>query len=173
MGVKLASYVAAIVFSAFCADAAFAAWNTSVEDDLFADGKKAVMIGFISADQALHFKCSPDEEVSFSFLEAGDWDNGSEAVSVDLVIKVDENEKMGFKANFYQHNSRYIGIGAEGGERMIILVEQIKNARKQILVGIRIPSIDKKWSTTVSVAGSTRAAASFQKACALNMNLTN
>ncbi|EEA1793781.1 hypothetical protein NFS79_004575 [Salmonella enterica] len=147
---------------------AFADWGTRVEDDAFSDGHTAMMFGAEIAMRGIAFDCSNDT-LSVSYIEQADTKDVVDGIPADLVLKVDKNPSVKLKAQTVARNSDYLGVKADNADELKVLLAQLKQAKRQVLVGVRFPDADKKMSFTLNTVGSTTAVNKFIKACNIDL----
>lgn len=156
---------AAAALGILSTSAAIADWHTEVEEDLFSDGKKATMVGMMDASHFLFIRCTNQSDLEIAFIEKGEWEEGMSLVPLELVVRVDENDRHTSKGAFYKHNADFYGLRFESLEDKWLLVKQIAEARRQIQIGVLIRVSDQKWSGSMSASGSTKSARRLMEAC--------
>ncbi|EHM48877.1 hypothetical protein [Hafnia alvei] len=147
---------------------AFAEWATKVEDDAFSDSHTAMMFGAETELNGVAFDCSSDG-ISVSYIEQADTKKVTAGLPVDLVFKVDDNSPIKFKAQTAIRNNNYFGITADTPDELKILLAQLKQAKRRVLVGIKSSLNDQKMSFELSSIGSTTAVNKFIKACNIEL----
>lgn len=86
-----------------------------------------------------------------------------------LVLKVDSGETLRLDAEAYQHNEKYGGFKARLDDTQKAgLLKSMAAAKKKILVGLSVESLDSKHSLDLAPNGSTKAASQFMKACEIS-----
>lgn len=150
---------------------AFADWATKVEDDAFSDSHNAMMFGAESEMNGIAFDCSKDE-LSVSYVEQADTKKVTPGVPVDMVFKVDDNSAIRLKAHTTIRNNNYFGITTDTSDELKILLAQLKQSKRRLLVGIKSSLNDQKMSFELSAAGSTVAVNKFTKACGIELPAT-
>ncbi|MDQ0316814.1 hypothetical protein [Amorphus orientalis] len=151
------------------AGGASAQWATDVKDDLFSDGKTATMIGSAGPNYGIYVSCSSEEaDVSFAYIEKSSWESGLEAVPAKLAIQVDGGQKHFLNGYFYQHNNDFIGVKSDQSELIRGILRDIRDAQRQIVVGVRVELFDTTATVDFSVAGSTKATSKLFDSCNLS-----
>jgi hypothetical protein len=155
----------------FVSASAFADWATKVEDDAFSDSHNAMMFGAETEMNGVAFDCSK-EELSVSYIEQGDTKKVTPGMPVDMVFKVDENSAIKLKAHTTIRNNNYFGITADSSDELKLLLAQLKQSKRRLLVGIKSSLNDQKMSFELSATGSTVAVNKFTKACNIELPAT-
>lgn len=149
----------------------FADWATKVEDDAFSDSHTAMMFGAETELNGVAFDCS-NEELSVSYVEQGDTKKVTPGMPVDMVFKVDDNSAIKLKAHTTVRNNNYLGITSDAADELKILLAQLKQSKRRLLVGIKSSLNDQKMSFELSSSGSTLAVDKFIKACDIELTAT-
>ncbi|MFH3346653.1 hypothetical protein [Klebsiella aerogenes] len=158
--------IAAALLTSFTAQAQ---WLTTVDDDLFSGGKKAMMIGSLSSsDSALIFDCTKTK-ISVAYVETDKSTESLPTMSMDLIVKVDGNPINKFKASLARRNAQAIEIKSDDTEMITTLLKQLQNAKSKVLVGVQTPDGGNQSSFSGNASGSTVAANSFVKACEISL----
>lgn len=147
---------------------AFAEWDTKVEDDAFSDGHTATMMGAESLLNGVAFDCSSDS-LSVSYIEQADSKKVTENIPVDMLFRVDGNEPVKFNGHTVVRNNNYYGIVGNDVDAIKVLLAQLRQAKRRILVGIKSQENDKKMSFSLNASGSTTAVNKFIKACNIDL----
>ncbi|MGE9763917.1 hypothetical protein [Pseudomonas sp. PDM20] len=146
--------------------AASAGWLTSTQDDIFSGGQKAMLIGEMDPFHALVFDCD-SERLGMALIEKSKWQEGMERASYQLLVKVGQGTIHDFAAKGSQRNEEYVQIATSEREPLLLLLDEIRNAKGRIQVGLQNTDTDSKWSGIASSAGSTRETDRFLQACKL------
>ncbi|WP_313288368.1 hypothetical protein [Stutzerimonas nitrititolerans] len=146
---------------------ASAEWFAKIEDDIFTDGKKGVLIGDIGPSHALAFDCGEDK-LTAALIEEGKEENAGPSMDGQLIIKVDQNPPIKMAATYGQRNPTFRQMISYDSDSTLKVLKQIQAAQSKILVGVTFPETGSKWSATASVSGSTRETTRFLEACKLN-----
>ncbi len=86
-----------------------------------------------------------------------------------IVLKVDGGETVRLDGEAYQHNEKYAGFKADlTDDQKGPLVKSIGAAKKKVLAGLHVESLDSKHSVDIAPNGSTKAASQFLKACEIS-----
>ncbi|NSZ82930.1 hypothetical protein G6L97_00725 [Agrobacterium tumefaciens] len=150
------------------ASAAFAEWFTKSEEDVFSGKQTATMIGASGPAGSVYLNCDADRNVNISIIFPFKEDIDTSLKGL-LVIKVDSGEALRLDAEAYQHNDKYAGFKARLDDaQKVSLLKSIASAKKKILAGLSVESIDSKHSIDIAPGGSTKAATSFMKACEIS-----
>lgn len=156
------SAVVALTFSSL----ASAGWLTTTQDDIFSGGQKAMLIGEVDAFHALVFDCD-SERLSAALIEQSKWHEGMELASYKLLVKVDQGEIYDFPGKGSQRNEKYTEVATNDKEQILKLLNEIRDAKSKIQIGMQIVETNGKWSGIASPAGSTRETDRFLQACKL------
>lgn len=143
-----------------------ASWSVHVEDDIFA-GKKAMLVGTLSSNEALVFDCQKDKPPRMALIFPDKTSEFDYPVNVQLLIKIDDNDIIKGSASAGRRNQEYGEFSYSGNNEFQILKE-LRDARKQFLIGIQANS-DNKSSISGDVVRSTSSINSFIEACNLNL----
>jgi hypothetical protein len=156
-----------LAISLFASAAANAAeWSTKVDEDVFSGKNTAIMMGGVLGSLSVYLSCDADRNTKAALIFKSGKDGIAEGIKGEIVFKVDDQETLRFDAESYQHNDNYGGFAADlEGEQAQALLTEIKTAKKRILTGLQVPSVDLKQSETLGASGSTTAATSFIKTC--------
>lgn len=149
------------------ASIANAEWITTTEDDVFSDGKSAMMLGGLDPYSALVFDCN-SSGTSLSFIQISQWNKNMEGAESRVLVKVDSNNKYEFIGRLYQRNDKYIGVRVED-PNLVKLLAEIKEAKSKVIIGLANKSNDQKWNGAASAYGSTKATQQFIDACKINI----
>ncbi|WP_153011149.1 hypothetical protein [Pseudomonas oryzihabitans] len=144
-----------------------ASWTTVVRDDLFSDGKSAMLYGEVDRSHSLVFDCD-SEELKMSLLEVGTWHEGMTGTVGKFVVKVDDLEKRVYDVSFYKRNEQQVAVGTSD-EAIKNTLREIKAAKSKVLVGLAIPAIDSRWNSSADAIGSTTSVEKFTKACNIQL----
>ncbi|CUX23908.1 MULTISPECIES: hypothetical protein [Agrobacterium] len=149
------------------AGASFAnGWFTKSEEDVFSGKQTAVMLGS-AVSGSVYITCDAERNVSVSFIFPMKEDIDTSLKGV-IVLKVDSGEAVRLDGEAYQHNEKYGGFKADvQDDQKATIVKSIGGAKKKILAGLHVESLDSKHSVDISPDGSTKAAGQFLKACEL------
>lgn len=151
------------------AGSAFAdGWFTKTEEDVFSGKQTAVMFGGTSPAGSVYITCDADRNVTVSLIFPFK-DGIDTSLKGVLVLKVDSGETTRLDAEAYQHNEKYGGFKAslDDAQKANIL-KSIGAAKKKILAGISVESLDSKHSIDIPPSGSTKAASQLMKACEIS-----
>ncbi|MCZ7932186.1 hypothetical protein O9X90_07665 [Agrobacterium leguminum] len=147
---------------------ALADWFTKSEEDVFSGKQTATMIGASGPAGSVYLNCDADRNVDVSIIFPFKEDINTSLKGL-LVIKVDSGEALRLDAEAYQHNDKYAGFKARLDDaQKVSLLKSISSAKKKVLAGLSVESIDSKHSIDISPGGSTKAASSFMKACEIS-----
>lgn len=155
-----------VVLGLAVTSAANADWMTSVEDDIFSGGQKAMLMGNIDPYHALIFDCDSNG-LSMNLLEKAKWESGMARASYRLLVRVDQGEVYDFAAKGSQRNDLFTQTSVLDKDEVLKLLGEIRDAQQQVQVGLQIKEIGAKWSGIASAAGSTRETDRFLNACNL------
>jgi hypothetical protein len=133
----------AIVFAAIPFPA-LASWSTTVEDDLFSGGQKAMMIGDINQSMYIVLDCKKDF-ATITVIEKGEWSAEYEGHTVRGLLKVDSNPSYDFQAVIVKRNSEYFGYEFNNVQIVAAMAKEIKESRSKITVGLEDSAIDFQW----------------------------
>ncbi|MCX5495581.1 hypothetical protein OSH11_12760 [Kaistia dalseonensis] len=142
-------------------------WLTNVEDDIFSGGKKATMLGYISAGSFFTADCVTDGSVSLAYAEKGKWVDGLDLLKFRLLVKVDAGAVREFVGKASQRNDETWQVEATDQDDVLATIKAIGNTKKQVLIGLQEPVTGMKYSGTVTARGSTRAVKQFVEACGI------
>jgi len=148
------------------ATSANAEWYATIEDDIFSGGKKGLLLGEVGPNYSIAFDCE-EGSLTSALIEKGS-DDGKTTFEAELVFKVDQNPAIKMSALYGRRNPSYLQVISSDADLSLKVLKQLQAAREKILVGVAFPEIDSKWSSTASVAGSTRETTRFLEACKLN-----
>nr|ELR5039325.1 hypothetical protein [Providencia stuartii]ELR5082446.1 hypothetical protein [Providencia stuartii] len=155
------------IFTIFASYSVNAAWITNVEESIFGDNK-ANMIGEIkNSKAAIVFQCDKDN-LRISYVELGS-DKKINPTPVTLLMKIDDGNVIDFQAVLGRKNSEAVAATADDKEKIILLLQQLKIAKKKFLAGISVDDSDFKQSFSGNVSGSTTAVNKFITACNINL----
>lgn len=144
-----------------------AGWYTTIEDEIFSGGKKAMLIGEISPDAFVVADCVSGERLSFGYAEIGEWKEGYSTLTARILIKVDGGQVHELVGAASERNSTYFQFVATEADMITPVLKDIGGAKKPILVGIEVAGSDNKHSATIHPSGSTKAIKQFMEACGL------
>lgn len=148
---------------------AHAQWLTQVDDDLFTGDKKATLIGDLQgADTALTFDCTK-QKLTISYAERYGEQEAVSATPFNLIVKVDPGDAHKMDAQSKRRNSKYLEISSDDKEKIGSILKSLLQAKSKILVGLETKDGGNQFSASGSVAGSTKAADQFIKACELKI----
>lgn len=157
--------IAAAIVTAGVTAADAATWQVMTQDDIFSGKQTAQLVATIDWQDGLDFSCDSDGTLSAALVFRGEWKDIMAGQVGTLLLKVDDKPVQRFDAVLYQHNTKMIGFGtADDGVRNAI--EEIGEAKHQVLVGMEITSVGWKKSATAPADGSTDAAKKFLATCA-------
>ncbi|CAI1954780.1 hypothetical protein [Serratia plymuthica] len=164
---KLIKYtlLSSVLFTSF----AHAQWLTQVDDDLFTGGKKATLVGDLQgADAALIFDCTK-QKLTISYAERYGEQEAVSATPFNLIVKVDAGDAHKMDAQSKRRNSKYLEISSDDREQIEPILKSLLQAKSKVLVGLETKDGGNQFSASGSVAGSTKAADQFIKACELKI----
>jgi hypothetical protein len=160
------AFVLAVAIAAVPA-AAQASWATTVEDDIFSGGKKAMMLGMVSSGSFVVADCESGGDLSLGYAEKGDWADGLQNLNFRLLVKIDGEAVREFDGKARQRNEQAWQVTADKPDEVLAAIRAIGGAQKQVLIGVQEPVTGTKFSGTARSAGSTRAVKQFLEACGL------
>lgn len=143
-----------------------AGWSTTVQDDIFSGGKSAMMVGTISAYQSVVLDCN-SEGVTLALIQQEKWQEGHDNSTWSLLVKVDDGDVHRFTAASGRRNDKFSQYGTAEQDEILKVLNDLRNAKSQVLLGLQSDVYNAKWSGTAPVNGSTSAADRFMQACKL------
>lgn len=158
----------ALVVTASAGSAFADGWFTKSEEDVFSGKQTAVMFGGTTPAGSVYLNCDADRNVTVSFIFALS-DEIDTTLRGVIVLKVDSGDTVRLDAEAYQHNDKYGGFKADlRGDQKVSVLKSIGSAKKKILTGLHVESLDIKQSIDIPPNGSTKAATQFMKACEIS-----
>lgn len=147
----------------------YAGWTTSIDDDLFSGGQKAVMHGTLNSPSiGLIFDCTKSD-LSIAYVEQDTTSSDTGSFPVDLIIKVDGNSILKLDAALSRRNSQYLQIKSDNTDQINSILKQLQSAKSKVLVGVQTKDGGNQSSFSGSVSGSTVAVNRFVKACEIKL----
>jgi hypothetical protein len=145
---------------------ASAGWSTTVQDDIFSGGKTAMLIGYISPYQSVVVDCN-SEGLSLALLQQEKPQEGRGTSSWNLLVKVDGGDVHRFTAVSGRRNDKFSQYATADQDEIMKVLQDLRNAKSQVLFGLQSEEYNAKWSGTAPVDGSTRETDRFMQACKL------
>jgi len=146
-----------------------AQWAARVEEDILTDGKTGTLTGLISLQQAIYVTCSTGGDLSFAYLEKGDWDDAMSIVPMKIAVKIDDGEKVWLDARAYHHNDQYFGIKSTDEKLIKKILSGLSTGRRKLLFGLKSDVGDVSVSGSMGLSGSTSATRKFVSGCKLDL----
>lgn len=146
---------------------AHAQWRSSVEDDLFS-GKNAILIGDMSAGEAMYFDCKKGQEPRLALLLPYKDGDDDISVQVDMLVKVDDNTPLKGIGTFEKRNDNYMQI-SYSGDNIPEMLKQLRDAKNQYLAGFQVERANIRESFRGSVYRSTASINRFVDACDISL----
>lgn len=142
-----------------------AEWATTTSDDIFIQGKRAILLGRLSdAKTLLIFDCTSKMPPTSMGLK---WRNPTRLTEIgtDLLVKIDSHAPMKFKGEFQPRNDSMVEIEVNDRSAVTELLKELKEAKSKIQVGYAVPQNDFRTSFLDDIFSPIAVTNTFIKAC--------
>lgn len=161
--------VAALIPILLAPVVAYAQWLTKTSDDIFNNGKSAMLIGTLNdTNSGVIFDCTK-KSLSISYVEPDETSKVEQSVPIDLVVKIDKGDAVKFDAEMFRRNDAALGIEASDEEAIKPLLKALRDAKQKIIIGLQSKDGGNQHSFTGGVSNSTNAVNKFTDACEIKL----
>lgn len=150
--------------------AAKAQWITKTEDDIFNNGKKAMLIESLSSSSsAIIFDCTK-KSLSISYVEPDQETKDLDGtLAMDMIIKVDKGDAVNFDSKLTQRNDAAIAIESDDADAIKSVLKSARDAKQKVLLGIQSKDGGNQTSFSGNVSNSKNAINKFVTACEIQL----
>ncbi|SIQ22768.1 MULTISPECIES: hypothetical protein [Acidiphilium] len=160
-------------FYLFSSQVALAQWGARVQGpDVFGATTVVAATGNSSED-GLVIQCDNKHSLYIAYIipgrksELNEMSQADSGIPVTLLMKIDSNPVVKFKAELKMWNNTYLGIVTSGRRtKLFDIIKSLATAKTNVSVGADL--MGSKQSDTFGVSGSTAAMSTVTKDCALN-----
>jgi hypothetical protein len=144
-------------------------WKTEVKEDLFSGKSVAFMQGGLLKPFQIQISCENEQRyTSFAVIFGGNAYSELEGTTGTVVVKVDDHTPHRLDVSVYQHNAFFNGYRTYLNDPLLIAtLNDIRLAKKSILVGLQIPKFNYQRTENYEVTGAAASATEFIKACGI------